>query len=133
MAKIPAFLFSLVLAGAVAGCSMCPLFQMERAEIARKLPSGIEFADFVTHDWTGNVTVEEKLARLGAYVRGDGKLCDGAGRPIEFYRHSESAMSPGRDFEQRAQEQWQKLHERERKGEISVIEIRRDPNLPAPR
>ena len=72
------------------------------------------------------------LARLGAYVRGDGKLCDGAGRPIEFFRHYDAGAPLPADMEQRAHEELRSLREKARKGECSLVVISRDPKLPPP-
>src|SRR6516225_11384858 len=79
----------------LAGCTMSPLFLYERPGLERALPSSVAMTDYVEHDWTGyRVTVEEKLARLGAYSDAPGVIRDGTGKEIRFYRHQHVAAHP---------------------------------------
>ncbi len=133
-ATFASFVAGLVSLLFAAGCAHCPIFQLDRPELERRLPDGISMSDFVERDWSGYpVTVDEKLARLGAYVSEDGKMRDGAGRPIEFFRHFDGGMSPGPDFLARHHERLTQLQQKQRRGECTLIEITRDPWLPGPR
>ena len=110
------------------GCSLSPVYLVNRPAMARCLPDGISMNDFVEQDWTGlKVTVGMKLARLGAYPGSDGKLYDLSGRRIEFFRHYDGGVDPGMEFIQQASQRLEEL-----KKTATVIEIRRDPDWPLP-
>jgi hypothetical protein len=80
-----------------AGCTLSPRYLVERPQLARCLPDGIQMSDYVETDNLGmRVTVATKLARLGAYAGSDGKLYDFRGRPIEFCLPQAACSDPVR-------------------------------------
>ena len=112
----------------LAGCTMSPLFLYERPGLERSLPSDVAMTDYVEHDWTGyRVTVEEKLARLGAYSDAPGVIRDGTGKEIRFFRHQDVAAHPDPAFTPPPNEL------PELKKRFNVIEIRREPDVPTPK
>src|SRR4051812_25954109 len=76
--------FALVFLLALApGCAYSPLYLAYRTSISRHLPEGVAFGDYVERDLFGRrISVDEKLAELGAYVDADGILRDGAGKRV---------------------------------------------------
>jgi hypothetical protein len=111
------------------GCALSPVALVNRPFIARALPDGVRFADYVETDATGyKVTVAEKLARLGAHVGGDGKIYDLTGHRIEFFHHYDGGMPLPAGAEEAARKELEAM-----KKKYTVIEIRRDPALPPPR
>jgi hypothetical protein len=112
----------------LAGCSLSPAFLVDRPAIARCLPDGVRMDDFVERGPAGlKITVGEKLARIGATPGRDGKLCDRSGRRIEFFQHYQGGMPLPAGMMEEAQR-----HLEELKKTCTVIEIRRDPDLPPP-
>jgi hypothetical protein len=119
---------ALLLMLALAGCSLSPVYLMERPLIARCLPPGVRMDDFVERGPLGmKVTVAEKLARLGAVPGWDGNLYDLSGKRIEFFRHYDGGSPPPPGM---LEESWRHLEEL--KKTCTVIEICRDPDLPLP-
>jgi hypothetical protein len=117
----------LLLAVVVPGCMLSPVHLVNRPSISRVMPAGVQFGDYVEHGPLGHkVTVEEKLARLGAHVR-DGKLYDVTGRPITFFRHYDGGMQPPAGMLEQMDAELKRL-----KKDHTVIEIYRDPDLPLP-
>jgi hypothetical protein len=113
---------------ALAGCTMSPLFLVERPLLERSLPRGIAMTDYVETDWMGmKVTVAEKLARLGAYAESDGILRDGTGREIRLIKHEDLALKASPDDVKREQAELRELKQR-----CTVIEVRPDPTPVAP-
>lgn len=116
----------------VVGCSSAgttsPRAAADRAALERALPQGITMAHFVEMDANGRrVTVGDKLVEIKAVVGQDGKLYDGAGRPIEFYREEIFGMDPGPDYYRQQQEYLEKLKQR-----AHVITMNWDPDIPPP-
>ncbi len=114
----------------LAGCTMSPLFLIERPLLEDALPKDIAMSDFVETDWMGyKVTVAEKLARLGAFTDGD-VICDGTGQEIRFYKHQDQSLKASPELLQREQKEVRELKKR-----FTVIEVRREPppqNNPVP-
>jgi hypothetical protein len=124
MAKYTALIIGMSL-GVLGGCTMSPLFQYERPGLERSLPSDVAMTDYVEYDWTGyRVTVEEKLARLGAYSDAPGVIRDGTGKEIRFYRHQDVAAHPDPAFTPPPNVL------PELKKRFTVIEVHRDPEVP---
>jgi hypothetical protein len=117
---------ALLLLSVLSGCSLSPVYLLERPVIARCLPDGVRMDDFVERGPFGiKITVAEKLAQLGAIPGWDGKLYDITGRRIEFFRHYDGGQPlPGMEESRR--------HLEELKKTCTVIEICRDPDLPPP-
>jgi hypothetical protein len=112
----------------LASCALSPVHLVNRPAIARCLPEGIRMEDYVERGPAGmKVTVEEKLARLGASPGPDGHLYDRDGRRIEFFRHYDGGAQP---LPGMLEEGWRRL--RELKKTCTVIEICHDPGLPLP-
>jgi hypothetical protein len=91
-----------------AGCSFSPVFQLERPALERALPRDVSMSDIVEEDWTGKVTVAEKLARLGAYPDGD-KIRDGTGQEIRFVHHEERALKTTPNLQKQEQDRAREL------------------------
>jgi len=126
MAKYASIIGGIGLA-VLAGCTMSPLYQLERPGLERALPSSVAMTDYVEHDWTGyKVTVEEKLARLGAYSDAPGVIRDGTGKEIRFYRHKELGTPPYSASNPPPPNELPDLKKR-----FNVIEIKTDPDVPA--
>jgi hypothetical protein len=120
MAKYTTFIIGMCLAG----CTMSPLYQYELPGLERSMPSDVAMTDFVDYDWMGyRVTVEEKLARLGAYSDAPGVIRDGTGKEIRFYRHNELGTPPYSASNPPPPDQLPELKKR-----FTVIEIKRDPD-----
>jgi hypothetical protein len=111
---------------AMAGCMLSPVHLAVRPELAHRLPPGITMNDYVETNF-GKVNVGEKLARLGAYPGQDGGIFDLSGCEIKFFKHYDGGMPPPAGTLERAQKELQQL-----KAKYTVIEIRRDPDLPPP-
>jgi hypothetical protein len=110
-----------------AGCTLSPLYLVERPQLARCLPDGIQMIDYVETDNLGmRVTVGMKLARLGAYAGPDGKLYDLHGRPIEFCRPP-GGMQHSREVEAKINAELE-----ERKKTHTIIQMLHDPRQPLP-
>jgi hypothetical protein len=126
MAKYTRLLIGLTL-GVLAGCTMSPLYLYEKPGLERSLPNGVAMTDYVEHDWTGyRVTVEEKLARLGAYSDAPGVIRDGTGKEIRFYNHKDSAAHPDPAFNPPPPDELPELKKR-----FTLIEIKHE-TVPAP-
>jgi hypothetical protein len=118
----------LIPAWLLTGCLLSPVYLANRPALARCLPDGVTMDDFVERDVAGlKVTVGMKLARLGAHPGRDGNLYDLSGRRIAFFRHYDGGMPPPDGLLEQAEQHLQEL-----KKTCTVIEIRRDPNLPPP-
>jgi hypothetical protein len=86
-----------------------------RDAVARALPQGMrleeKFRDL--NDGGKVTTVEQKLAELKATVSKDGKLRDGGGKLIFFYKGlSYQGRRPTREQEARARKRLEELHKR---------------------
>jgi hypothetical protein len=114
--------------GVLAGCTMSPLYLYEKPGLERSMPSDVAMTDYVEYDWTGyRVTVEEKLARLGAYSDAPGVIRDGTGKEIRFFHHQDVAAHPDPAFTPPPNEL------PELKQRFTVIEISRDPEIATPK
>ena len=79
-----------------AGCEGLPVARLvpikprlaDRDAVAKALPKDLTLGQVVEADRLAikkPITLEEKLAEVGAWVGPDGKLCDSAGKELYFY------------------------------------------------
>jgi hypothetical protein len=107
----------------LAGCTLSPLYQLERPGLERSLPTDVAMTDYVETDfWGFKVSVEEKLARLGAYSDSPGVIRDGTGKEIRFYQHYQASTNPGPEPSKASLNELGELKKR-----FNVIEFTPDP------
>ena len=133
------FLTGLVAMIAVsAGCEGLPLARLvsikprlaDRDAVAKALPKDLTLGLVVEADRLAikkPITLEEKLAEVGARVGPDGKLCDSAGKEIYFEHFSKSGVCRHFSEDEGRAEERRKLEQKYR-----VIYIDDSPGSPDP-
>lgn len=93
-ASIPIVLSVLV----CAGCVSKQQTMFDREGVSHCLPPDVSL-DTVTVAYSpvDKFTVEQQLVELGAHVDPEGKLRDGPGKEIRFYREGEGTATPGEE------------------------------------
>jgi hypothetical protein len=96
-----------------------------RQAVARCLPAYLKLSTVIYADYGGRnpITLEQKLAEVGAQVRPDGKVADANGKEIYFYHTPRS----GCPLHPEQLDSYQKLQRRYR-----VIDIDDHPGAPPP-
>jgi hypothetical protein len=126
MPRFPITLVSLVFLAVVAGChwglgnkgshhadsgKVSPRLP-NREAIAKQLPPDVQLDTVAECELGGanKITVEEQLVRVQAQVGEDGKLHDGTGKPIEFFRLTGCWGNPPGDYQQILDDQNRRLN-----------------------
>jgi hypothetical protein len=85
----------LLVLSSCAGCQSPQKTMFDRQAVTRCLPPDVTLETVATaYSAVDKFTVEQELIELGAHVDHEGKLRDGSGKEIRFFREGEDGSNP---------------------------------------